>query len=183
MEPIALTDLRAIKRQIGRTPRGVTAIRRRCSHGFPQVLVVYPLVEGAPFPTVYWLSCPFLCLAVDRLEADGWVSVLERRMAEERALRTAMRLAHERYVDQRMALLAEEDRLALGRLGFTESLAQRGIGGIADRDCLKCLHLHVAHELADANPVGRIVLDTLERQECVSEEVICSTPEGTEQIL
>lgn len=183
MESITLADLDVIERQIGRRPRGVISISRRCSYGYPQVLGVYPLVDRAPFPTCYWLSCPFLSKAVDRLEARGWVSALERRMAEDEELRSAMGSAHGRYVESRMSLLSEEDRLAISRLGFAESLTERGIGGIADRDRLKCLHLHVAHELADANPIGRTVLDALGRHECTSEEVICSAPERTEQTL
>ncbi|MBU0595876.1 DUF501 domain-containing protein [Candidatus Bipolaricaulota bacterium] len=161
MESIPLTDLRVLEQQIGRRPRGVVSIPRRCSYGFPQVARVYPLIDGAPFPTVYWLSCPLLALAVDRLEAAGWVSVLEQQMAEDEKLRRAMRSAHDRYVEQRISLLSERDHLLLGRLGVAGSVTERGIGGIADRNRLKCLHLHVAHELADANPIGRIVLNTL----------------------
>jgi len=183
MESIALKDLGVIEQQIGRRPRGLMGVPRRCSYGFPQVLKVYPIVDGVPFPTTYWLSCPFLSLAVDRLEAGGWVSELEQRMTNDEVLRDAMCSAHGRYVEGRMALLSEVDRHLLRRLGFEESLGTRGIGGIADRERLKCLHLHVAHELADANAIGRIVLDLLERCECASEQVICSVPEGTEQIL
>jgi hypothetical protein len=183
VEPIALTDLRIIERQLGRPPRGVVDVPVRCSYGYPQVLTVYPLVDGAPFPTSFWLSCPYLSLAVDRLEAAGWVSKLERRMVEERALRESMREAHERYVRARLSLLTAADRRALEHRGFAESLEKRGVGGIADRDRLKCLHLHVAHAMVDANAIGRIVLDRLGRRECLPENVICSAPEGTEQTL
>ena len=183
MEPIALADERVIERQIGRAPRGVVGIPWRCSYGFPQVVTVYPLVDEAPFPTSYWLTCPYLSLAVDRLEAVGWISRLEDRMAGDERLRLAMDAAHDRYVVERVSMLSAADRSAVERLGFAESLTGRGIGGIADRNRLKCLHLHVAHELADANPIGRFVLDALNRRECPPKEVICSTPEGAEQIL
>jgi len=183
MEPIELADLRIIEKQIGRTPRGVVAIPCRCSYGYPQVVTVYPMIEGKPFPTLYWLTCPFLSRAVGRLEARGWVARLEERIAQDDEFRAAVHDAHARYVSGRTSLLSEIDWLMLDGCGFAESLTERGIGGISDRDRVKCLHLHVAHELADANPIGRIVLDALERIECSEDEAICSAPEGTEQIL
>jgi len=183
MESIALADERVIERQIGRPPRGVVGIPRRCSYGFPQVVTVYPLIDETPFPTIYWLTCPYLSLAIDRLEAGGWISRLEDRMVGDEGLRAAMDAAHGRYVAERISMLSVADRSTVERLGFMQSLTRRGIGGIADRKRLKCLHLHVAHELADANPIGRLVLGLLERHDCRPEEVICSAPERAEQIL
>jgi len=183
MEPIELADLRIIKTQIGRPPRGVVAIPCRCSYGYPQVVSVYPMIERKPFPTLYWLTCPFLSRAVGRLEASGWVTRLEERIAQDDELRGAFHDAHARYVAERSSLLKDADRWMLNECGFAQSLTERGIGGISDRDRVKCLHLHVAHALADENPIGRIVLDALERIECSENEVICSVPEGTEQTL
>ncbi len=174
MEPIPLTDRNAIAAQIGRRPRGLLGVPVRCSYGYPQVIRVRPLIGGEPFPTLFWLTCPYLVKAVDRLEAVGWIGRLERRLAEDGALREGMERAHRRYIEARAALLSEDERRAIEPRGLASGLLEKGIGGIADRRRLKCLHLHVAHALADGNPIGAIVLGMLPALECGPEEVICS---------
>jgi hypothetical protein len=174
MESISMNDRNVIAAQIGRRPRGLVGAPVRCSYGYPQVTRVHPLVDGMPFPTLFWLTCPYLAKGVDRLEAGGWIGRLERRMAEDESLRAAMERAHERYVELRSALWTAEDRQSIEDGGLASSLLGKGIGGIADRRRLKCLHLHVAHALADENPVGSIVLGMLLGVECRPEEVICS---------
>ena len=174
MDRVSLVDLATIEAQIGRCPRGVQGVAYRCSYGYPQVIRVSPVVSDAPFPTLYWLTCPFLSREISRREADGWVGRLEARLSSDMALGAAMEEAHRRYVEQRNNLLTAEvrDRLASnGRLG---ALEDRGIGGLSDRSRLKCLHLHAAHELGDANPIGRIVLDSLSALECSTEKGFCS---------
>jgi len=174
MESIPLSDRDVIAAQLGRPPRGVVGIPVRCSYGYPQVIRVRPLIDGAPFPTLFWLTCPYLAKEVDRLEADGWVGRLERRMAEDGALQAGMERAHERYIEERLALLGDDDRGAIESRERTASLLEKGIGGIADRRRLKCLHLHIAHALADENPIGEIVRGMLPAIECDPKQVICS---------
>ena len=174
MESIPLSERNVIAEQIGRRPRGLAGVPVRCSYGFPQVIWVRPLVDGKPFPTLFWLSCPYLVREVDRLEADGWIGRLERRMAEDEELRAGMARAHERYIERRSALLSNGERRTIESRGQAASLLEKGIGGIADRRRLKCLHLHVAHDLADENPIGRIVREMLPAAECRAEQVICS---------
>jgi hypothetical protein len=174
MESIPLIDRNAVAAQIGRRPRGLLGVPVRCSYGYPQVIRVRPLIEGEPFPTLFWLTCPYLVKEVDRLEAVGWIGRLEKRLAEDEALRAGMERAHRRYVEARSALLSEGERRTIESRGLASGLLEKGIGGIADRRRLKCLHLHVAHALADENPVGAIVLGKLSAIECGPEEVICS---------
>jgi hypothetical protein len=165
MERVSLSEPELIARQIGRAPRGEYAVALRCPHGFPRVLRVPPVVDGKPFPTLYWLSCPLLCRAVGTLEAEGWVGRLEKRVASDAELRAALEQAHEAYV-------AERETLGDCASGGAEP---RGIGGIADRSRLKCLHLHVAHALVRANPIGRLVLTMLDATACPDEKKICSS--------
>ncbi len=179
MESIDVADLEAIGRQLGRRPRGVTGIPVRCSYGFPQVIRVHPIVEGRPFPTLYWLTCPHLVKAIDRLEAEGWISRLEQKLAVDDALCGKLVRAHDRYVDDRMRQTADRDVKTPGRPEFAASLRDRGIGGIADRRWLKCLHLHVAHALADDNPIGRIVLGRIGPKECAAAGP-CTTRDSTQ---
>jgi len=147
-------------------------------HQFPQVICVHPLVAGKPFPTMYWLTCPFLRREISTLEAAGEVGRLEALMKRDRQLHDAMHRAHERYIQQRNALLSAEQIARLEAHGLLTGLMQRGIGGIREFSHIKCLHVHVAHALVDENPVGKIVRQSLPREACSSEERICSAYSG-----
>ncbi len=168
MERGSLTEADLIARQIGRAPRGEYSVASRCPHGFPRVLRVSPRVDGTPFPTLYWLSCPFLRRAVGRLESEGWIGRLEQRLADDPELRAAHNQAHDAYVaerERRIAATASVDGVA----------AAGGIGGIVDRAHLKCLHLHVAHALVRENPIGALVLAMLGETACSEKKAICSS--------
>jgi len=182
VERVTLTDERTIAVQIGRVPRGLSGIPRRCGYGFPVVARVHPVVDGKPFPTLHWLTCPHLARRVDRFESEGWIGQLEARLAADPKLAAELAAAREEYVRARLALLSDAEAGYLEARGMLRSLRERGIGGIAEPGRIKCLHLHVAHELASANPIGRIVLGAIDPMECLSEEVICSAPSGAEQI-
>ena len=177
MEREVVNDDKIVAEQLGRPPRGAFAISVRCSYGYPQVIRVHPVVDGKPFPTLYWLTCPFLSREIGHLEAAGWVKQLESRMVEEPELRSAMHEAHQRTWSQRDQLLSPEEKAALAADGTLVGLEGRGIGGISDWDRLKCLHLHAAHALADENPVGSIALSMLPALECSPQQVICSAYE------
>jgi uncharacterized protein len=175
MERVSREEAELIAHQIGRPPRGEVAVARRCVHGYPQVLRVLPWVDGAPFPTLYWLSCPFLVRAVAALEAEGWVARWEHRVAEEPQLRAELDRAHAAYIAERSSLADRAEHLTAPELERQRLLSTRGIGGIADRSRLKCLHLHVAHALAGKNPIGDLVLAQLGELACEREKAICSS--------
>lgn len=177
MESEALKDRKIVGQQIGRSPRGQFVVSVRCSYGYPQVIRVHPVVQGKPFPTLFWLTCPFLSNEIDHLEAGGWVKRLEARMIAESDLRAAMQSAHQRYCRQRDRLLSPGEIATLEADGTMVGLSERGIGGLSDWDRLKCLHLQVAHELGDENAIGRIVLGMLPACECLPKQVICSAYE------
>ncbi len=174
MEPATVTDRRIIERQLGRAPRGLRGIAVRCPHGYPQVIVVHPIVDGKPFPTMFWLTCPFLGKEIDRLEAGGTIGELEERIRTDSGLAARLLSAHRAYIEERLALLSGREREHLKERGMFDALAGRGIGGIADFSRIKCLHLHVAHALAEENPIGRIVLDRIPQRACRPDRVICS---------
>ena len=176
MEPLTLDDERIIASQLGRPPRGLLGVTRRCSHGYPQVVQVYPVIDGAPFPTLFWLTCPFLVQAIDRLEADGWVKRMEGLLSQDSCLAHSVEEAHLRYAAERAALLSPEDRALLEGRGMLKGLLEKGIGGTADFRRVKCLHLHAAHALARENPIGARVLGLLERSSCQPGETICQIP-------
>jgi hypothetical protein len=139
---VADADRAAVAAQLGRPPRGMRAVARRCPCGLPAVVRTHPRLEdGTPFPTLYYLTCARLCSMVSRLESEGRMTEMARRLSEDPELASAYRRAHEGY-------LAERD--ALEPLG-TEVSA----GGMPHR--VKCLHVHVGHALAvgpGVNPFG-----------------------------
>jgi len=182
MERVTVNDKRIIASQIGREPRGVSAVSRRCTYGYPSVIRVHPVIDGAPFPTLYWLTCPYLAFGVDRLESEGAIGHLEVRLASDPGLASRLEAAREAYVRRRLSLLSQGELRDLQERGILTSLSEKGIGGIAERGRIKCLHLHVAHALVAENPIGEIVLEDLKRIECPPEEVICSTQLRVEQI-
>ena len=138
----------AVARQLGRPPRGLLAIAHRCPCGLPDVVETAPrLPDGTPFPTLYYLTCPRAVAAVSRLEADGMMREMTRRLAADPGLRQALLAAHYDYLARR-----EEAARASGVAPLPAGTPSAG--GMPDR--VKCLHALVAHELAvpGANPLG-----------------------------
>jgi hypothetical protein len=174
MEPLSVDDERTAAWQLGRSPRGPLHVECRCRHGCPQVIRVHPILDGSPFPTLFWLTCPFLVKAIDRLEADGWVKRLEDLLGKDSSLARAVEQAHRSYIAERLGLLSAEERASLEARGMLTTLLERGIGGTADLRRVKCLHLHTAHALARTNPIGARVLDLLSDRACVNVETVCS---------
>ncbi len=167
--PPSKRDIEVIRWQIGRYPRGVVAIARDCPHGYPQVTVNYPLIKGngfEVFPTLFWLTCPYLVREVGKLEARGMVKELEGRLARDAELLSEYLRAHEGYRRERISLLSSEDREFLKEVGAWDSV-ETGIAGLGNRSRIKCLHAQLAHYLArGTNPIGRIVAGLLPSLHC-----------------
>lgn len=125
----------------------VRGVSRRCSLGMPQVIVCGPLRKGKPFPTTFWLTCPFLDRKCGQLESEGAVGELEDILAG-----PAAGVAWARYNEGaaffRRDLLSEEERnlLLSESPALLESLESVGVGGIrpSGKPSAKCLHLQVA---------------------------------------
>jgi hypothetical protein len=138
-----MDDRALVEQQLGRPPRAFRRVVARCPHGTPVVTEQAPYgVDGEPFPTTYYLTCPRLVAAIARLEAAGGV---ERWSAElERDPELAADL--ERATGEQRRIRTE---LAGGQVGRDQgaSLAL-GIGGSANPRRIKCLHAHAAYALA-----------------------------------
>ncbi len=148
-------DLAAARAQLGRQPRGVRAVAHRCPCGLPDVLETAPrLPDGAPFPTLFYLTCPKAASAIGTLESSGLMKSMQARLSEDPELAEAYRAAHEDYVARRDRAADEEGLEPLPR-------DMQTAGGMPGR--VKCLHALVAHELAapGVNPFGREALDAL----------------------
>lgn len=126
---------------------------RRCHLGVPMVVESHPrLDDGSPFPTLFWLTCPLLVKRASALEAKGGMARLTERLRKEPDLRNRMTSAVARYERRRDDL----ERLPPGATP----------GGGPER--IKCLHAHLAHELADApNAVGALTLAACGWPDCV----------------
>jgi uncharacterized protein len=125
------SDRALVERQLGRPPRAFRRVAVRCPFGRPAVTEQNAYDDaGEPFPTTFWLTCPYLVAQVSRLEAAGGVERWTRAVAEDPQLADSLERAH---VDQRDL----RPQLDLGVGG-----ARPGARG------LKCLHAHVAYALA-----------------------------------
>ncbi len=147
-----------LQRQLGRPPCTLGVVETRCASGHPQVIRNYPLQgtgnSRAPFPTLFWLVCPKIHDCIARLERSGGVRAAERFLRENDDQQRKFLLDHQRYISERWETLQPEDRSFVEERGWKPVFFERGIGGIADRRRVKCLHLHYAHHLARGNTVG-----------------------------
>ncbi len=145
------TDVATIEAQLGRPPRGLREVVHRCPCGSPDVVETAPrLPNGAPFPTLYYLTCPRAAGAIGTLEADGLMREMTERLASDADLQARYAAAHLAYV---------RAREAIEQVPEIEGVSA---GGMPDR--VKCLHVLVAHSLAagpGVNPLGDEALDLL----------------------
>ena len=127
---------------------------RRCHLDVPMVIENHPrLDDGTPFPTLFWLTCPILVKRAGTLEAEGAMDATNEELARDPAFRDRLARDVDRYARRRDALARLDDP---------------GIpGGGPER--VKCLHAHIAHELADApNAVGARALGETGWPDCVA---------------
>lgn len=125
-----MDDLGVVTWQLGRPARPFRRVAVRCPYGFPAVTEQPAFTDaGEPFPTTYWLTCPWLVASLARLEAAGGVERWSRAAASDPVLAGSLERAD---ADQRR-IRPELDV---------------GIGGTRHPGALKCLHAHAAFALA-----------------------------------
>lgn len=142
-------DVRAVGRQLGRTPRAMSSVAHRCGCGLPDVVQTRPrLPDGSPFPTLFYLTCPRLASAIGTLEADGLMKQQTARLGTDPELAARYAAAARDYVERR------------DRHEVLDGVPAQG--GMPVR--VKCLHALVAHSLAvgpGVNPFGDEALGLL----------------------
>jgi uncharacterized protein len=125
-----MDDGRVVSWQLGRPARPFRRVAVRCPYGYPAVTEQAPFDDdGRPFPTTYYLTCPWLVAALARVEAAGGVE----RWSQEAAGDPDLRASLERADREQRELRPELDV---------------GIGGTRAPGKLKCLHAHAAFALA-----------------------------------
>jgi hypothetical protein len=123
-------DERVVSWQLGRPARAFRRVAVRCAHGFPAVTEQAAFTpDGKPFPTTYYLTCPWLVGAISRLEAAGGVARFADAAASDPELGASLARAD-----------AEQRRI--------RPELDVGIGGTRRPGALKCLHAHAAFALA-----------------------------------
>jgi len=157
--PVAPDMRAAVRARLGREPRGLRAVPVADVSGNPMVIRVASLVDGRPFPTLFWLIDPALCLRIDRAEASGLIARLQAQVDANATLRAAMQSDHRAHIDLRDGYLTAAERAALERGNFADALRKRGIGGIADFARIRCLHTWYAAHLVVPNTVGALLED------------------------
>jgi len=142
-------DLACIGRQLQRDPRDVYSISYRCPCGKPAVIKTPPrLMDGTPFPTLYYATCPKLTGAISTLENGGLMQEMNQRLQDDPDLAGEYAAAHEDYLAERN-VLAKELEISVPEIDGISA------GGMPER--VKCLHSLIAHSLSTepgVNPLG-----------------------------
>ncbi|MEC9482725.1 MAG: DUF501 domain-containing protein [Halomonas sp.] len=153
--PPTESQLAIIAEQLGRAPRGIQAVTATDGRGTPLVLRMASIVDDKPFPTLYWLSSDLLKVELSRIEARGVIKQLEARLQDDAEFLAAYRRSHEDYVAQRWRHMSQADRIRAEQQGYTGLFRERGIGGIANWNQVRCLHTQYAHHLCGDNVIGQ----------------------------
>jgi len=156
-----MNEHKIIELQLDRTINNFFKTAKYCPFGFPAVITVNPFVNNIPAPTIYWLSCPYLNYKVDRLEAESdLISDLRNKLQSDQKFKNKMIEAHTKYAKQRQKLLSEEQLNKAKDVSedLYKTLMNSGVGGIREKEGIKCLHTHLADFLVNKfNPAGEMV--------------------------
>jgi hypothetical protein len=151
---------------------GTSLIRgaaHRCRWGFPQVLICGSLYRMKPFPTSFWLVCPFLVRSIGSLESLGGVPELKRKS---QALSGEWRKYHLSHALFRLSMIkpCEREYLRNRRKSLYRAICSRGAGGARyteDPVAVKCLHLQAASFIAlGHHPMPDWLSDKVGKWEC-----------------
>jgi uncharacterized protein len=142
---------------LGRSPRGLEEIAVTGSNGEPMVIRVASLVEGKPFPTMFWLVDKDLSYRIDQVEAVGLIQQMQEQVDADSVLQAQMAADHRDHIALRNQYLTDELAAELRALNYYDVLQRRGIGGIADNGRIRCLHTWYAAHLVVPNTIGTLL--------------------------
>jgi exopolyphosphatase/guanosine-5'-triphosphate,3'-diphosphate pyrophosphatase len=172
VESASRFDRMIVSSQLQRPARGLRSVSARCMCGYPQVVLVSPVLEdGEPFPTIFWLTCPQFIQEISQMESTGLIKDIDSMLGEESAFRDRLMDAHKDYAEIRNSLFLQGPKSSeRARKAFEGT----GIGGVRRLDTAKCLHLHFAHYLAGkGNPIGELTKSMLLDEPMVEERCAC----------
>lgn len=151
------TTRAAVAKLLGREPRGLRAVPVLNDAGEPSVIRVGSLVDGKPFPTLFWLVDAELCYRIDTAEASGLIQRLQQQVDDAPELLAAMSADHKAHIALRNRHIGDQEKSELQSLGFYDVLQSRGIGGIADFGRIRCLHTWYGAHLVQKNTIGSLL--------------------------
>lgn len=161
-------DSKILCTQMGKAPKGVLGIACRCKYGYPQVIVNRPVrveeEEVNVFPTLFWLTCPYLKTEVSRLESMGLIGEYQEELENSPELAEEMERVHKGYAQVRLGLVPTKVQGKLKDVypALYKVLEETGVGGIRGNEGIKCLHTHLADYLIRKdNVIGQRVYDLL----------------------
>ena len=156
---LTAVDAEAVCRDLGFVPQNLCDVGAHdASNGHPLIARLYPLnrnelkgrysKESLPFPTMMWMTSPVLKARISKIEVDGYIEIIQQRLADSPEALESMNRAHKAYAKERWGLLSEEDRVVVEGRGWKDVIMETGIAGMQRFDKVKCLHTHYAHFLA-----------------------------------
>lgn len=154
---VTAEDRQQVAELLGREPRGLEAVAVRDDKGVPMVIRVAPLVDDKPFPTLFWLIDKRINYAIDQVEAGGLIAKFQQQVDGDQQLQLQLRADHQKYIALRLSYMSPSQRESIEQRGFSSALEERGIGGIADFQRIRCLHTYYAAHLVCPNVVGRLL--------------------------
>jgi len=161
-----MDDHKTIELQLDRKIDNFLKTALYCPFGFPAVITVKPFANNTAAPTIYWLSCPYLNYEVGRLEAESdLISELGKKLKTDMEFKVLMEAAHQRYAEKRKKLLsaAELQKAREVSEDLYRMLVESGVGGIREKEGIKCLHTHLADFLVEkSNPAGEVVFNKID---------------------
>jgi len=165
LNPISDSQQKAAVELLGRDPRTPFTVKTFCPDGSPQVLLADPVFkeEGIwkPFPAFLWLVCPRLKILTAELEQQGQVREFSQRLKSDEDFRNLFIEGQKTIAELRVRMA---EKIYPGELPdhIREILTSTTVAGSKDFNGVKCLHSHLAQELAfHNNPIGAAVLEQI----------------------
>lgn len=156
------SELQTALELLGRPPRSPFRVVTRCADKTPQVLEADTVFKEngiwKPFPAFLWLLCPRLCKLVARLEQEGMVTAFSNRLTADKDFADRFKQGQLLMTKYRVE---QAKKIYPGELPahILQILSSTSIAGSKDWHGVKCLHSHVAHQLAfGSNPIGEEVI-------------------------
>lgn len=129
---------------------------KKCSFNHAQVIICKPIGKSLrgfrPFPTSFWLVCPYLIKLASKIEANGGVKELENFLVENKLQKQWRRYNFfHQLVRLRLMNSNQANFMRKFHKRIFKNLIRGGVGGIyydVAKVNVKCLHLQTASFIA-----------------------------------
>ena len=133
---------------------------KKCRFNHPQIIICKPVGSGfRPFPTSFWLMCPYLIKLAGKIESEGGVKELEKFLIENK-LENQWREYNFFHQLIRLKLMNKNQAKFMRKFHgkIFKTLIRGGVGGIrynSENVNIKCLHLQTASFIALEHHPGK----------------------------